>query len=80
MKFFLRYQLDRHKSAVALAFSGFLHPVKGLETILTAFQQVREHHPQACLLLIGGIEGLARRACTKLSGKPESIDRQARNV
>jgi polysaccharide biosynthesis protein PslF len=42
-----------------IVFFGFLHPVKGLETLLTAFKQVSITHPQARLLLIGGVESLA---------------------
>jgi glycosyltransferase involved in cell wall biosynthesis len=41
------------------AFFGFLHPVKGLETLLPAFQQVVAVYPHARLLLIGGLESLA---------------------
>lgn len=42
-----------------IAFFGFLHPVKGLETLLAAFKQVLATKPQARLLLIGGVESLA---------------------
>ena len=42
-----------------IVFFGFLHPVKGLETLLAAFKQVRMTHPQARLLLLGGVESLA---------------------
>lgn len=42
-----------------IAFFGFLHPVKGLETLLPAFKQALNHRPQARLLLIGGVESLA---------------------
>jgi glycosyltransferase involved in cell wall biosynthesis len=41
------------------AFFGFLHPVKGLETLLPAFKQVVAVQPNARLLLIGGVESLA---------------------
>lgn len=47
--------------APVIAFFGFLHPVKGLETLLTAFKQVQTIHPHARLLLIGGVESLALR-------------------
>ncbi|MUG93358.1 glycosyltransferase [Scytonema sp. UIC 10036] len=46
---------------IIIAFFGFLHPVKGIETLLPAFQKVLETHPQARLLLIGGVESLALR-------------------
>jgi len=42
-----------------IAFFGFLHPVKGLETLLTAFKQVIVAKPHARLLLMGGVESLA---------------------
>ncbi|MFQ4144938.1 glycosyltransferase [Chlorogloeopsis sp. ULAP02] len=44
---------------VVIVFFGFLHPVKGLETLLSAFQKVLTIHPQARLLLVGGVETLA---------------------
>jgi polysaccharide biosynthesis protein PslF len=43
------------------AFFGFLHPVKGLETLLPAFKRVLETQPDARLLLVGGVESLALR-------------------
>ena len=48
-----------NKDAEIIAFFGFLHPVKGLETLLAAFKQVIAVRPQARLLLIGGVESLA---------------------
>lgn len=45
--------------ALVVAFFGFLHPVKGLETLLEAFVKVLECQPQARLLLVGGVESLA---------------------
>lgn len=47
------------EETVIITFFGFLHPVKGLETLLPAFQQVAAMHPQARLLLVGGVESLA---------------------
>lgn len=44
-----------------IAFFGFLHPVKGLETLLSAFKQLTATKPRARLLVIGGIESLALR-------------------
>lgn len=49
------------ENVTAIAFFGFLHPVKGLETLLTAFQQLVQQQPQARLILIGGVESLALR-------------------
>ena len=42
-----------------VAFFGFLHPVKGLETLLPTFKQVLASQPHTRLLLIGGVESLA---------------------
>lgn len=47
--------------SVVLSFFGFLHPVKGLETLLRAFKIVVQTHPHARLILIGGVESLALR-------------------
>ncbi|MBD2079957.1 glycosyltransferase [Leptolyngbya sp. FACHB-17] len=49
------------EDVTAIAFFGFLHPVKGLETLLKAFQIVVQQQPQARLILIGGVESLALR-------------------
>ncbi|MER3435013.1 MAG: group 1 glycosyl transferase, partial [Leptolyngbya sp. ERB_1_1] len=49
------------EDVIAIAFFGFLHPVKGLETLLLAFQRVVQQQPQARLILIGGVESLALR-------------------
>ena len=54
-------QLNWSNDSLLVAFFGFLHPVKGLETLLSAFQQVITQIPQAKLLLIGGVESLALR-------------------
>ncbi|MBD0269867.1 MAG: glycosyltransferase family 4 protein [Cyanobacteria bacterium Co-bin8] len=55
----LRQSYGWPQASPVVAFFGFLHPVKGLETLLPAFQQVIETHDQARLLLIGGVETLA---------------------
>lgn len=47
--------------AEVIAFFGFLHPVKGLETLLSAFKQILSVQPKARLLLVGGVESLALR-------------------
>lgn len=60
-----RYQLRENchwsLDTTVIAFFGFLHPVKGLETLLAAFQKVLTTHPRARLLLVGGVESLALR-------------------
>ncbi|WP_315788832.1 glycosyltransferase [Fischerella sp. JS2] len=48
-------------NTIVIVFFGFLHPVKGLETLLNAFQKVLTTSPQARLLLVGGVESLALR-------------------
>ena len=45
--------------APVIAYFGFLHPVKGIENLLKAHRKVLEDHPQARLLLVGGVESLA---------------------
>ena len=57
----LRQHCKWSKDSVVIAFFGFLHPVKGLETLLPAFKQVLATQPQARLLLVGGVESLALR-------------------
>jgi glycosyltransferase involved in cell wall biosynthesis len=58
-----RHALRQHcgwdQDTTVIAFFGFLHPVKGLETLLPAFQAVVMRHPEARLLLLGGVESLA---------------------
>jgi glycosyltransferase involved in cell wall biosynthesis len=55
----LRQSCGWSENTTVIAFFGFLHPVKGLETLLPAFKQVLVEHPHARLLLIGGVESLA---------------------
>jgi len=55
----LRQQYGWADDTLVIAFFGFLHPVKGLETLLPAFQQVLVTHENARLILIGGVESLA---------------------
>ncbi len=45
--------------AEVLAYFGFLHPVKGIETLLEAHRELLKSRPKARLLLIGGVESLA---------------------
>ncbi|MGF1536935.1 MAG: glycosyltransferase [Elainellaceae cyanobacterium] len=55
----LRSRLSWPQDAKVAAFFGFLHPTKGLETLLSAFQQVQQRCPQARLLILGGVRSLA---------------------
>lgn len=57
----LRQTCNWSNDVQIVVFFGFLHPVKGLETLLMAFKQVIPIYPQARLLLIGGVESLALR-------------------
>lgn len=57
----LREKYRWPEDALVLAFFGFVHPVKGLETLLRAFQQVHTAHPRTRLLIVGGVESLALR-------------------
>lgn len=57
----LRQHCKWSEDSVVIAFFGFLHPVKGLETLFPAFKQVLATQPQARLLLVGGVESLALR-------------------
>ncbi len=57
----LRHLCGWSKHTTVIAFFGFLHPVKGLETLLPAFKQVLISYSQARLLVIGGVESLALR-------------------
>ncbi len=70
--------------AEVLAYFGFLHPVKGIETLLEAHRDVLQRRPGARLLLIGGIESLALCADeaawyrNKLRGIIEELDLEGR--
>lgn len=55
----LRQDCHWPTDAIVLTFFGFLHPTKGLETLLAAFNQMAASHPQTRLLLLGGVESLA---------------------
>ncbi len=55
----LRQMCNWPNDTTIIAFFGFLHPVKGLETLLTAFKSVIVARPNARLLLLGGVESLA---------------------
>ena len=57
----LRERYNFASDTTTIAFFGFLHPVKGLETLLPAFKKVLTTHEHARLLLIGGVESLALR-------------------
>ncbi|MBD2777147.1 glycosyltransferase [Iningainema tapete] len=57
----LRQRCKFAQDTTVIVFFGFLHPVKGIETLLSAFKQVLITHPQARLLLVGGVESLALR-------------------
>lgn len=52
-------QLGWPTEATVLAFFGFVHPVKGLETLFRAVALARQRHPALRLVVIGGTESLA---------------------
>lgn len=54
----LRENCNWCKDSVVIVCFGFLHPGKGLETLLPAFKQVYLTQPQARLLILGGFESL----------------------
>lgn len=58
----LRQQFGWLSDSFVVVFFGFLHPVKGIEYLLSAFRQVVTQQPQARLLLLGGVESLALQA------------------
>ncbi|MBE9020526.1 glycosyltransferase family 4 protein, partial [Chroococcidiopsidales cyanobacterium LEGE 13417] len=58
----LRQQFAWLSDSFVVVFFGFLHPVKGIEYLLSAFRQVVTQQPQARLLLLGGVESLALQA------------------
>lgn len=55
----LRLRLGWPADAAVISYFGFLHPVKGLETLLHAFQELSARRPEARLLLSGGVDSLA---------------------
>jgi glycosyltransferase involved in cell wall biosynthesis len=55
----LRSRYGWPREAEIIAYFGFLHPVKGLENLLKAYQGVLEGRPRVRLLLVGGVESLA---------------------
>ncbi len=57
----LRRRYGWGQATPVISFFGFLHPVKGIETLLAAFARVHEALPEARLLLNGGAESLALR-------------------
>jgi len=55
----LRQTCGWPNDAEVIAFFGFLHPVKGIETLLQAMQRIHSTYPKARLLLVGGVETLS---------------------
>ena len=49
----LRQRWSWSPDSLVVVFFGFLHPVKGIEYLLSAFRQVVTQHPQARLFLLG---------------------------
>lgn len=55
----VRARHDIASSDPLLCFFGFIHPVKGIDTLLRAFALLRAANPRARLALVGGFESLA---------------------
>jgi len=55
----LRQQYGWEADSFVFAYFGFLHPVKGLEVLLEAFQRLLAVRPRARLILAGGCQSLA---------------------
>lgn len=55
----LRQNCNWSDDSIVIAYFGYLHPGKGLETLLAAFKQISAIQPQARLLILGGFENLA---------------------
>lgn len=55
----LRQQYGWQADSFVFAYFGFLHPVKGLEVLLEAFQRLLALRPRARLILAGGCQSLA---------------------
>lgn len=55
----LRQQYNWSSDTLVIAFFGFLHPVKGIEYLLSAFAKIAVPNSQVRLILIGGVESLA---------------------
>ena len=55
----LRQNCNWCEDSLVIAFFGFVHPGKELETLLAAFKQISAIQPRARLLIVGGFESLA---------------------
>ncbi len=55
----LRQNCNWSDDSLIIVCFGFLHPGKGLETLLPAFKQVSLTQPQARLLVLGGFDSLS---------------------
>lgn len=76
----LRENCNWSDDSVVIVCFGFLHPGKGLETLLPAFKQVSLTQPQARLLILGGFESLdlsgedAKRYLVQLQALVDELD------
>jgi len=55
----LRQACGWPEASQVVTFFGFLHPIKGIDPLVQGFRAVSDRHPQARLLLMGGVETLA---------------------
>jgi glycosyltransferase involved in cell wall biosynthesis len=56
-----RRWLGQRDDRLILLYFGFVHPVKGIETLIRALRLVRARWPRVALWIVGGIESLALR-------------------
>ncbi len=56
-----RARLGTEADRFVAVFFGFVHPVKGIATLLEAMRIVKDRRPDARLWLVGGVESLALR-------------------
>ena len=70
----LRQQYQWSDNTTVITFFGFLHPVKGIESLLAAFKPVAAQKPVR-LILVGGVESLAlpREEAKKYSNKLHTL-------
>ncbi len=71
----LRERFGWPAEAPVVAYFGFVHPVKGIESLLRAFVRVLQVHPAARLVLNGGVQSLALHGASALQyqGKLQAL-------
>jgi glycosyltransferase involved in cell wall biosynthesis len=67
-----RSRLGVDDEEVVILYFGFVHPVKGIETLIRAIRLAREHSPRIALWIIGGVHSLALRGA-EADGYEQSV-------